>query len=561
MSGDDDDEDDDEDDDDDDDDNDDDDDDGVYSRLVPDLQQNCQEGFAPHRGDCSKFWVTYCRADQSSIVRQQSCPSGLHFDRARKVCDRPEDIETPCVTRRDDLDGLIFIGVWTDYLTVSWITPADLDITRYRLRYRHAGASHRDLSPPPAPGDDEATVPGLWAHTEYTLTLTAFGEDGRELWEKNGTETTAEVTVNVECHQDHMTVTFPRAALRGVNLADLHLLDPTCRPTLTEAEVTFRAGLQNCGTIQDSSEDDKFIFTNEAIGGQVTSDNGAVRGTPFRKRFQCEFLRQYVLSQGREILYNIPSPRVQVVDASNSLTFEMHIFTSADFTATYNSPDYPLQVTSSDQLHFGLSVDSPLDDLELFTLHCVATPSTDPEDSPSVSIIQDGCDIDPTLQLDSERSNDMASYYSIQSFTFPDIDDPSLVYIHCTMVVCFKSDPDSRCSQGCVPASRRRRAASDVREARVRRASERDRIATTSQGPFHVGNGQKEASPLPTVGIAVGAVAGIAGVLLLVAAVFLRNRRRRDDAKEQAEGRVGFDNYSFELWGKDKTSNAAPKPE
>ena len=58
-----------------------------------------------------------------------------------------------------------------------------------------------------------------------------------------------------------------------------------------------------------SSEADKFIFTNEAIANQLTFDNGAVRGTPFSKRFRCEFLRQYVVSQGREILYNIPSPR------------------------------------------------------------------------------------------------------------------------------------------------------------------------------------------------------------------------------------------------------------
>ncbi|XP_066271448.1 uncharacterized protein [Branchiostoma lanceolatum] len=459
------------------------------------------------------------------------------------------------------LSDLTFTDIGMDYIALSWTVPADLSVTRYRLRYRHDGASYQDLSPPPAPADATATVHGLWADTEYTFTLTAFGDDDEEIGEISGTETTAEVIVNVECHQDYMTVAFPRAALRGVDVSNMHALDDSCPATLTDTEVTLRVGLQDCGTIQDSSEDEKFIFSNEAIASQVTSDNGAVRGTPFRKTFQCEFLRQYVVSQGREILYNIPSPRVQVVDAENSFTFEMHMFTSADFTATYNSPDYPLQVSSSDHLHFGLSVDSPLNNLELFALHCRATPSTDPEASPSVSIIQDGCDVDPTLQLNAALSNDMALYYSIQSFTFPNIDDPSLVYIHCTMVVCFKDDPDSRCNEGCSSTRRRRRAVSDMSEARVRRASENDQRATITQGPFAVKNKQEQASTLPTVGIAVGTVAGIAGVLLLVAAVFLVRKRRGRDVKEQAEDRVGFDNYSLEIWGKDKAGNVTPKPE
>ncbi|XP_035666995.1 ZP domain-containing protein-like [Branchiostoma floridae] len=131
------------------------------------------------------------------------------------------------------------------------------------------------------------------------------------------------------------------------------------------------------------------------------------------------------------------------------------------------------------------------------------------------------------------------------------------------MVVCFKDDPDSRCSQGCVSSRRRRRAVSDMSEARVRRASERDHITTVSQGPFAVesGQGQGEASTIPTVGIAVGTAAGIAGVLLLVVAVFLVRKRRGRDVKEQAEDRVGFDNYSLEIWGKDKAGNATAKPE
>ncbi|XP_078687686.1 uncharacterized protein LOC144919908 [Branchiostoma floridae x Branchiostoma belcheri] len=459
---------------------------------------------------------------------------------------------------RSAVSDLTLSDIEMDQMTLSW--RASDDVRGYRLRYRHAGASYLDLSPAPAPGDTQATVRGLWADTEYNFTLTAFGEYDEQIGEISGTETTAEVIVNVDCYQDHMSVTFPRKALIGVDVDTLHLSDDTCRATYTETEVTIRTGLQECGTTQESS-DDKLIFSNEAFGSPVVQDNGAVRGATFSKSFQCEFVSQFVISQEQNILFNIPPSRVQVVNAENQFTFEMHMFPSVDFTETYKSADYPVQVSPSDQVHFGLSVNSPLDNLELFALHCLATPSDDPEASPSVNIIQDGCDIDTTLQLNNARSGDMASYYSIQSFTFPNVDDPSLVYIHCTMVVCFKDDPDSRCSEGCIPATRRRRAVSDMSEARVRRASERDETVTISQGPLKVVRGEKQASAVPTVGIAVGTAAGIAGVLLMVAAVFLVSKRRGRDVKEQALFRICFDNYSFELWGKGKAANATPKPE
>ncbi|KAI8504691.1 hypothetical protein Bbelb_178090 [Branchiostoma belcheri] len=485
-----------------------------------------------------------------------TCPSeGCHLSTD------PTEGSEQMVIDIDALSDLTIVDTGPHHINLAWTGPANVNrVAWYRLRYKQAGSSYQEWSPPPAPGDTTATVSGLWADTEYNFTLTAFGENDEQIGEISGTGTTAPVIVNVGCHQDHMTVTFPREALTGVDVDNMHLLNDSCRATVTNESVTFTTGLQDCGTIEDSSEAGILIFSNAAIGAPVMADNGAVRGAPFSETFQCEFTSQFVVSQGEEILYNIPSPRVQVVDGNNRFTFEMHTFTSSDFTETYKSADYPLKVSSSDNFNFGLSVDSPLDNLELFALDCLATPSTDPEDTPSVSIIEDGCDVDPTLELDTAQSNDMALYYSIQSFTFPNIQPPNLVYIHCTMVVCFKDDPNSRCSEGC-SASRRRRAVSDMAESRVRRASERDHSAQVTQGPFEVEGGQKQASTTPTVGIAVGTVAGIAGVLLLVVAVFLVRKRRGRGINKNAEDRVGFDNYSFEVWGKGKFANDTPKPE
>ncbi|XP_078667427.1 uncharacterized protein LOC144909227 [Branchiostoma floridae x Branchiostoma belcheri] len=409
-----------------------------------------------------------------------SCPAGQSLS---------ED-GTRCV---GILSGLTLVDAGIGHLIVSWTVVGNLPISRYRLRYQPAdgSGSDQDLSPAPEIAATSATVQGLFADTEYTLTLTSFGEDDQPNGEISGTYTTDPVVVNVQCDQDSMSLSIPRAALPAVNVEDLHLLDPDCGATEDEDEDVFKfeTHLQECGTRQETSGDDKFIFSNEVIANQVTYDNGAVRNQPVNLHFQCEFLRQRDVSGGA-IMYNIPSPRIQIVDANNSFTIEMHMFTSEDFLATYESSDFPLQVSPSDRLHFGLSVASPLDNLELFARDCVSTPTTNPDDSPRVSIIDDGCQVDETLQKADELSNDKALYYSVAAFTFPNALDPSLVYFHCTMIICFKDDPDSRCKQGCIPPARRRRAVSDGTEGRVRRESSRDKQADITQGPFQVQSGE-----------------------------------------------------------------------
>ncbi|XP_019632280.1 PREDICTED: ZP domain-containing protein-like [Branchiostoma belcheri] len=480
-------------------------------------------------------------------------------------------IENICL-KISALSGLTLVDAGIDHLTVSWRVVGNLPISRYRLRYQPAdgSGSYKDLSPKPGPDATSATVQRLLANTEYTLTLTSFGEDDQPNREISGTYTTESFVVNVVCDQDSMSLSIPRAALPAVNVEDLHLLDPDCGATEDEDEDVFKfeTHLQECGTRQETSGDDKFIFSNDVIAKRVTQANGAVRNQPVNLPFQCEFLRQHVVSQGNDIMYNIPSPRLQIIDANNSFTMEMHMFTSGDFSSTYKSSDFPLQVSPSDRLHFGLSVTSSLDNLELFARDCVSTPTTSPDDSPRVRIIADGCQVDETLQKDNDLSNDKALCYGVDAFAFPNALDPSLVYFHCTMIICFKDDPDSRCKQGCIPpAARRRRAVSDGTDGRVRRESSRDKRADITQGPFQVQH--KNGVPRSTgpagvpLGTAVGAAVGVAGimVLLIVAGVLVKKRgglalgrKKRDDDT------VGLDNYAFQSWGKmNKTGIADTK--
>ncbi|KAI8490945.1 hypothetical protein Bbelb_313640 [Branchiostoma belcheri] len=264
-------------------------------------------------------------------------------------CDGPAQETRACDTGVScaALSGLILDEAGIGHLTVSWTVVGNLPISRYRFRYQPAdgSGSYQDLSPAPEIGATSATVRGLFADTEYTLALTSFDDDDQKNGEISGKYTTDSFAVNVVCDQDSMSLSIPRAALPAVNVEDLHLLDPDCGATEDEDEDVFKleTHLQECGTRQETSGDDKFIFSNEVIAKQVTQTNGAVRNQPVNLPFQCEFLRQHVVSQGDDIMYNIPSPRLQIIDANNSFTMEMHMFTSEDFSATYKSSDFPLQ--------------------------------------------------------------------------------------------------------------------------------------------------------------------------------------------------------------------------
>eukprot|EP00058_Branchiostoma_floridae_P024242 XP_002609732.1 hypothetical protein BRAFLDRAFT_78537 [Branchiostoma floridae] len=449
------------------------------------------------------------------------------------------------------LSDLTFTEVGVDYVTLSWTAQGDLNITGYHVFYQYSGGSRIGLSPPPAAGDTTATVRGLYAGVEYNFTVKSFGEDGEENGEVSGTETTAAAVLNTACDQGTMEVSIPLAALPGVVVDNMHLLDPSCGGTVTATHVTFSTNLMECGTIRQTSAD-KFIFINEAIATPVVLGSGALRGANFSRRFQCEFIRRFDITQGREVMHNIPPPSVQIEVGNNSLIINMNMFTSADFSDTYDTSDFPLRVTPSDRLHFGLSVASPLDNLELFALQCVATPTLDPDDSPRVSIIQDGCDIDPTLEKNAARSGEKALYYSVQAFTFPNAADNSLLYIHCTMLVCFEDDSNSRCSEGCISARRRRQAESVMSEHRARRESGKEREIKISQGPVITEADKGKGSTFPTVGAAVGAVGVLTGALMMIATVVILRTRRGLVTGNRAKDRTGLDNYTFQVWGKSK---------
>ncbi|XP_035670270.1 fibronectin-like [Branchiostoma floridae] len=221
------------------------------------------------------------------------------------------------------ISDLTLDGGGMDQLVVSWGKAQGSQISRYSLSYKPVDGtgSYRDRElDPPAADATSATVSGLLPGISYTITLTSFqplGNAGRrkrsEQDRKNGVITrtfrTESAVVNVECAEGIMTIAIPRVALPGVDVDSMHLLNASCVATVDDDFVTMETRLEECGTRRQISGEDKFIFSNEAIADEVIDGSGAVIHQGVSLPFQCEFLRQFDITQGGDIMFVIPPPR------------------------------------------------------------------------------------------------------------------------------------------------------------------------------------------------------------------------------------------------------------
>ena len=108
--------------------------------------------------------------------------------------------------------------------------------------------------------------------------------------------------------------------------------------------------------------------------------------------------------------------------------------------------------------------------------------------------------MDPTTRVE-EPTTGQSQRFSFEAFKF--VGDFPFVYLHCSVVVCKKDDPDSRCAQGCVPGLNVNPPVSSDEDAgkfpaRLRRAAPNHVLHTymLSRGPFALRPREDEASIL-----------------------------------------------------------------
>eukprot|EP00058_Branchiostoma_floridae_P019062 XP_002604551.1 hypothetical protein BRAFLDRAFT_79413 [Branchiostoma floridae] len=323
-----------------------------------------------------------------------------------------------------------------------------------------------------------------------------------------------DIAAHVTCTSDHLEVSFPRPPDNSVQPADVQLAAPPCRAEGNSTHLFIRAPLGECGTARESTPSE-MIYRNTLIIG-ADSSHGGITWQPVTKvPLECRLPRNKTLSL--DFRPHLKSVFRSGVQGRGDFRISMELFRTDGFRQPVT--EYPVFVELQEMIHVQIQVNSSDADLQVFAHTCMATPSDNPDDKTRNDVIVDGCAKLPTLQFYPSPGPDRGRF-GFQAFAYTSGVD--MVYLHCNMLLCKASDPNSRCALGCQPPSGRRR-----REAEVE-----PEVYRLIQGPIVVGEDQNgETGGTTTTGgrqvTAAGAVVGACAVLAIAMSVGLLYKARR----------------------------------
>ncbi|CAH1239922.1 OIT3 [Branchiostoma lanceolatum] len=263
-------------------------------------------------------------------------------------------------------------------------------------------------------------------------------------WE--GTHCGTASGVVTTCTKSRMRIDIPRGYVGGLPSGYLQLRDPSCNVTGNETFVSISTPLRGCGTRRLVTSND-IIYTNVITNRRVYIQGIATRIQSVRITVQCRYPR---VVQAK-FNYQPDSRVIEFQDSGTGrLGFEMRLYATSAFRRVYDQGKFPIRVKLGEPLHVGVKVLGGDQGLAVLLQTCRATPSPDPDDTTGFPFVVAGCPVDDTVTLVS--SPDVTeSRFTIRAFSF--ITDNEQVFLHCDAIVCNATDPQSRCSQGCVTSA------------------------------------------------------------------------------------------------------------
>ncbi|XP_078665704.1 uncharacterized protein LOC144908069 [Branchiostoma floridae x Branchiostoma belcheri] len=328
------------------------------------------------------------------------------------------------------------------------------------------------------------------------------------------------IDAQVACTSDHLEVSFPRPPDNSVQAADVQLAAPPCRAEQNSTHIYIRTHFEKCGTSTETTPSE-LIYRNTLTVGADPSSGGITWYRVPKILLECRLPRNKTLSlHFRPHLNSVFRSDVQ---GEGEFEISMQLFRTDKFWQPVT--EYPVYVDLRQVIHVQIQVNSNGTDLQVFPHTCVATPSDDPSDRTRNDVIVDGCAKLQTLQFYPSPSPDRGRF-GFQAFAYTS--GAPTVYLHCDVLLCKASDPNSRCAQGCqTPSGRRRREAEGEPE-----------VYRLIQGPIVLGDDQTEfqarvPSPnsgrqdLVTASSILGACAVLAAAMFVLGVLYKARREGR----------------------------------
>ncbi|XP_060117021.1 zona pellucida sperm-binding protein 2 [Heteronotia binoei] len=270
------------------------------------------------------------------------------------------------------------------------------------------------------------------------------------------------------CTEDgHMDFEISSSSTKpALNLDTVQLKDPTCRPLFRSPSgdtVQFHVPLNGCGTRQ-RFDGDKMVYENEVSALLMDlSPSRISRDSEFRLTVVCFYSNDDASLHVKVI--SLPPP--ELVINQGPLSLILLLYPDDSYLQPYSESQHPVVKYLRQPIFLEVQVLHRNDPNILLVLDgCWATLSLDPASLPRWDIVVGGCD----YELDAYKTvfhplgrgvahPNFRQRFEVKAFAFVSGGKafPSLVYFHCSALLCDKLQPDSPlCSTRCPPPRSRR---------------------------------------------------------------------------------------------------------